>query len=56
LSLKLGTLFPSMPLPAETTMPNMIRSKQPLKQESICCFQSGVRSTFGWITIGSQRS
>ncbi len=54
LSLKHGTLFPSMELPADTTMPNMIRSAQPLKQGSICCFQCGVRSTFGWITIGSQ--
>lgn len=55
LSLKLGTLFPSMPLPADTTMPNMIRSAQPLKQGSICCFQIGIKNTYGWITIGSQR-
>lgn len=55
LSLKRETLFPSMELPANTTMPNMIRSAQPLAQGSICCFQCGVRSTFGWITIGSQR-
>jgi 3-oxoacyl-[acyl-carrier-protein] synthase II len=56
LSLKLGTLFPSMPLPDNAAMPNIIRTAQPLKHGSICCFQSGVRSTFGWITIGSQRS
>lgn len=55
LSLKLGTLFPSMPLPTDKTVPNVIRSAQPLKQGSICCFQCGVRNTFGWITIGSQR-
>jgi 3-oxoacyl-[acyl-carrier-protein] synthase II len=55
LSLKLGTLFPSMPLPDDATMPNIVKSAQPLKQRSICCFQSGVRRTFGWITIGSQR-
>ncbi len=55
LSLKLGTLFPSMELPANTTMPNTIRSAQPLEQGPICCFQIGVRSTCGWITIGSQR-
>jgi 3-oxoacyl-[acyl-carrier-protein] synthase II len=55
LSLKLGTLFPSMPLPDDAARPSIIRSAQPLKQGSICCFQSGERSTFGWITIGSQR-
>jgi 3-oxoacyl-[acyl-carrier-protein] synthase II len=55
LSLKLGTLFPSMKLSDDATMPNIIGSAQPLKHGSICCFQSGVRSTFGWITIGSQR-
>ncbi len=55
LSLKLGTLFPSMALPADQTMPGMIQSAQPLEQGTICCFQIGIRNTYGWITIGSQR-
>jgi 3-oxoacyl-[acyl-carrier-protein] synthase II len=54
LSLKLGTLFPSMELPTNPTIPNLIKSAQPLEQGSICCFQIGVRSTYGWITIGSR--
>jgi hypothetical protein len=56
LSLKCETLFPSMPQPANKLMPNVIESSQPLEQGSICCFQLGVQSTFGWITIGSQQS
>jgi 3-oxoacyl-[acyl-carrier-protein] synthase II len=56
LSLKLGTLFPSMALPAGPALPNTLSDTQPLGQGPLCCFQSGVGETFGSITIGPHQS
>jgi 3-oxoacyl-[acyl-carrier-protein] synthase II len=55
LSLKLGTLFPSMELPVEPAMPGPLSASQPLGQGPLCCFQSGVGGTFGWVTIGPRQ-
>lgn len=52
LSLKTGTLFPSMPLRHRAPIPAPIAAKQPLARGPICCFQSGVGGTFGWVTLG----
>lgn len=52
LSLRAGTLFPSMPLKHNAPFPAPIAARQPLARGPICCFQSGVGGTFGWVTLG----
>jgi 3-oxoacyl-[acyl-carrier-protein] synthase II len=55
LSQKLGTLFPSMALPAGSAMHRIPSASHPLEQGPLCCFQSGVRGTYGWITVELQQ-